>query len=277
MVNRSWQLRLLVRPRQPARGLISALLSTPSSGTGPLAAHLGWDCVADEDRPHGAVSLAARVGGILSRERHHVPLGAQLVCRVRDCRPGVPELVRPTGRRHCAAASVGPGPQRMGSVRRRLHAVVPIVWAPVLDEYHPQDMVAVGLVLASIACVKRREWVWAGMLLGLAVTTQQFALLALAPLVVVVPGKARWRLLGAAAVAAVVISLPMVIVTSGRAIHGVLLGTGDSMTLGGTVLWELSRGPVLVFSAGSCRSFSPLQSRGGRSGVWARGRSNRSH
>ncbi len=156
-------------------------------------------------------------------------------------------------------------------------AVVPIVWAPVLDEYHPQDMVAVGLVLASIACVKRREWVWAGMLLGLAVTTQQFALLALAPLVVVVPGKARWRLLGAAAVAAVVISLPMVIVTSGRAIHGVLLGTGDSMTLGGTVLWELSRGPVLVFSRGSCRSFSPLQSRGGRSGVWARGCSNRSH
>ena len=127
-------------------------------------------------------------------------------------------------------------------------ALVPVVWEPVLYEYHPQDLVALGLALAGMACVLRREWVWAGVLVGLAVTSQQFALLILAPLLVVAPGKQRWKLLISAGAVAAVVSLPFIVVTSGRAIHSVLFGTGDSETFGGTLLWESGlRGPALVF------------------------------
>ena len=129
-----------------------------------------------------------------------------------------------------------------------LVALVPITWTPLLNYYHPQDLVAVGLALASIACVERRQWVWAGVFVGLAVTSQQFALLVLAPLFVVAPGRERWRLLVASAGVAAVVSLPVIVATSGRAIHAVVFGTGDSGTLGGTLVWELGlHGPALVF------------------------------
>ena len=119
-----------------------------------------------------------------------------------------------------------------------------------LDLFHPQDIVAVGLVLGAIACFERRAWIWSGVFVGLALTSQQFALLALAPLFVVAPGKARWKLLFSAAGVALLISLPVVVATSGRAIHSVLFGTGDSATFGGTLLWELRlHGPALVFGA----------------------------
>ena len=95
---------------------------------------------------------------------------------------------------------------------------------------------------------ERGHWVWAGVLLGLAVTSQQFALLVLAPLFVVAPGRQRWRLLVSVGVAGAVIFLPVLVATSGRAIHAEILGTGDSATLGGTVLWELRlHGAALVF------------------------------
>jgi hypothetical protein len=129
-------------------------------------------------------------------------------------------------------------------------ALVPIVWEPLLDIYHPQDLVALGLGLAGAACALRREWVWAGLLLGLAVTSQQFALLILAPLLVVAPWRGRWRLLGSCAVVVAALSAPFVIATSGRAVHSVLLGTGDSVTHGGTIVWETGlKGAALVFCA----------------------------
>lgn len=129
-------------------------------------------------------------------------------------------------------------------------ALVPIVWTPLLDDFHPQDLVALGLVLAGAACALRREWVWAGLLLGLAVTSQQFALLVLAPLFVVAPGKQRWKLLISSSAVVALVSLPFVVATSGKAIHAVLLGTGDSTTFGGTILWETGlRGSALVFFA----------------------------
>jgi hypothetical protein len=88
------------------------------------------------------------------------------------------------------------------------------------------------------------------MFVGLAVTSQQFALLALAPLFVIAPGRERWRFLVTAGVAAAIVSLPVLVATSGRSIHAEILGTGDSATAGGTVLWELRlHGPLLVFLA----------------------------
>ena len=129
-------------------------------------------------------------------------------------------------------------------------ALVPIVWMPVLDQFHPQDLVAMGLALAGVACVERRSWVWAGVLLGLAVTSQQVALLVVVPIVVVVPRTARWWLLLSAAGAFLLVSLPLVIATSGRALSAAVLGTGDHANFGSTVVGELRlHGPSLVFGS----------------------------
>ena len=59
----------------------------------------------------------------------------------------------------------------ISSVRARPHgwevvgvilvAFVPAAWATLLNYYHPQDLVALGLALTAVACVERRNWVWA--------------------------------------------------------------------------------------------------------------------
>jgi hypothetical protein len=133
-----------------------------------------------------------------------------------------------------------------------LVALSPTVWMPLLDYYHPEDILALGLILAGMACMIRREWIVGGVLFGLAVTSQQFALLALLPLLVVVSGRPRWKLLISSGVTWLVIVLPLVAVTSGRAFGSAVYGTGDGMTLGGTVLWETGlRGqPLAVFARG---------------------------
>ena len=126
----------------------------------------------------------------------------------------------------------------------------PVVWMPVLDYYHPEDILALGLILGGMACFRREKWVWAGVLLGLAVTSQQFAILALVPLVAVAPGFGRWKLAASSVVAWGAVTLPMVAVTSGRALGPAVFGTGVAGTFGGTVLWESGmRGAVLTFAA----------------------------
>jgi hypothetical protein len=120
-----------------------------------------------------------------------------------------------------------------------LLAAIPITWTPLLDYYHPQDLVAVGLALIGLAFVLRRSWLWAGVFLGLAVTSQQFALLLLLPVVLVAPSKRRWVLAASAAGSWLVVSLPMVLLTSGKAVSAVLAGTGDYSSMGGTLLSEL--------------------------------------
>lgn len=127
-------------------------------------------------------------------------------------------------------------------------AVLPVSWSTLLVEYHPQDLVAIGLVLAGLACVQRRQWVWAGVFMGLAVTSQQFALLAVVPVFLVASTSGRWRFLGGAIGSWGVVTVFMLAVTSGSADAAVVFGTGDASTYGGTVLWEIgARGTVLLF------------------------------
>lgn len=126
-------------------------------------------------------------------------------------------------------------------------ACVPCVLMPLLDDFHPQDLLAMGLVLGGVACAERGSWVWAGALLGLAVISQQFALLVLAPLFVVAPAHRKARFAAAASGAAAVIVLPMVAATSGRALGPVLIGSGNTPSVGGPLVWELHlHGALLV-------------------------------
>jgi hypothetical protein len=151
---------------------------------------------------------------------------------------GVIALLRATGRGRSGWEVVGV----------LLVALLPVVWEPLLQQYHPEDLVALGLALVGAACALRPRWVWAGVALGFAVSTQQFALLVFAPLLVIAPWREKWKLIGSSAAVVAVLSLPFITASSGRAFHSVLFGTGDAGTFGGTILWESGlRGGVLTF------------------------------
>jgi hypothetical protein len=104
-----------------------------------------------------------------------------------------------------------------------------------------------GLILIGVARARESKWVWAGVFLGLALATNQFALLAWAPLFLVAPSNQRIRFLTWTVVAAAVIDLPFVILTSGRAFGAVIYSSGSLVSpLGGTLVWEThARGATL--------------------------------
>ena len=126
-------------------------------------------------------------------------------------------------------------------------ACLPPVWICISFYFHPQDLFAMGFALAAMACARRGRWAGGGVLIALAVLSQQFALLVAAPLLVLAPSGRRWRFVGSAAGAAALVVLPLVVASSGHALRAVTLGSGDNPSIGGTALWELShRGPAVV-------------------------------
>ena len=104
--------------------------------------------------------------------------------------------------------------------------------------FHPQDLVALGLALAALACARRDRWLLAGALLALAVLSQQYALLIALPLFVLAPTAKRIHLAGAGLLTGAIVVLPLTAMTSGHALRAIALGTGDNPSEGGTVLWE---------------------------------------
>jgi hypothetical protein len=118
-----------------------------------------------------------------------------------------------------------------------LAALLP-VWVSIVAYFHPQDLLALGLALAGMACAARGQWVWAGILCALAVLSQQFALLVAAPLFVLAPAGKRARFVMSGTLIAALVVVPFLEMTSGHALRSITLGTGDSALQGGTVLWE---------------------------------------
>lgn len=116
---------------------------------------------------------------------------------------------------------------------------------------HPEDLLAMGLILAAVACVLRKKWLAVGILLGLAFCAQQFTLLVAGPLLVIADTRDRVRLVVAAAITIVAVDGPLIVATSGRAVRMVLLGSsraGSSIrSTGGTVLWETHLGGPALF------------------------------
>jgi len=153
---------------------------------------------------------------------------------------GTVSLVRATGR----------GRRRWELLAVLMVACTPSVLVCLTFFFHPQDLLAMGLILAGLACGLRKRWVWAGVLLGLACLAQQYALLVAAPLLVIAPGRERLKYAGGAAVGVAVIAVPFIVATSGRAIKNLLLGSSRvgiiNRSTGGTVLWEANiRGSLL--------------------------------
>ncbi len=116
--------------------------------------------------------------------------------------------------------------------------------------FHPEDVLAMGLILAGVACTLRRHWYWAGVLLGLACCAQPFGLLVGASLIFAAQGRDRLRYLVGAGVTCALIDVPFIVATSGRALRTILLGSSRvgiiNRSTGGTVLWEADlHGPLL--------------------------------
>jgi Dolichyl-phosphate-mannose-protein mannosyltransferase len=137
----------------------------------------------------------------------------------------------------------GRGRRRWEPATVILLACLPPVLACVQSTFHPEDLLAVGLVLGAVACACRssdqgtgREWILAGVLVGLAVQTQQFAVLVAVPLFFVAPRTRRSSFVLAAMVTVAAVAVPMLMVTSGSALHAVLFGTGNSYGIGGALV-----------------------------------------
>jgi hypothetical protein len=118
-------------------------------------------------------------------------------------------------------------------------AIAAPVFECLTEFFHPQDILAMGLALGSLACALRGRWAWAGVLIGLAFTSNQFALLFAGPLIVLAPRAWKIKFAGAAFGAVFLISVPIILLTSGDAFSASLLGTGFTPAPGGgTVLSE---------------------------------------
>ncbi len=129
-------------------------------------------------------------------------------------------------------------------------ACLPPVWLSVEQYFHPQDIVAMGFALAALGCALRNHWVGVGILIAMAVLTNEYALLVAVPLLVIAPARSRIPYVAAAVVTAVVVDGPILALTSGAAAHYVLYGSGNAVGTGGTVVWEwhLPGVPLLLVS-----------------------------
>ncbi|MFI5035601.1 MAG: hypothetical protein ACHQFZ_05295 [Acidimicrobiales bacterium] len=130
-----------------------------------------------------------------------------------------------------------------------LIALVPSVSMCLHEYFHPQDLMAMGFVLGGLAAAGRGSWRWSGVLLGLAVATQQFAWLVLLPLAVVAPPRRVVRLAGAAFTTVAAVAAPLVVLSSSGALKAVLAGSGTTWT--SNTLLDATRlpGPLLFFAS----------------------------
>jgi hypothetical protein len=126
-------------------------------------------------------------------------------------------------------------------------ALLPPLWIALSYYFHPQDLVALGFAFAAMACAVRDRWAVAGVLVALAVLSQQYALLVAAPLLVLTPQGRRARFIAGAAGAATVVVGPFLIAGSPGILRAVTIGSGDSPSVGGTMMWYLTHhGPAVV-------------------------------
>jgi hypothetical protein len=128
-----------------------------------------------------------------------------------------------------------------------LMACAPLVFLPIQEFFHPEDLVAMGLGLGGLACARKDWWGWAGLLLGLAVMSQQFALLIAAPLFVIAPRHRRLRYSSAAVGIASAIVVPLIAITSGRVIKAIS-GAAATPAAGSSIVAGMHlHGPALFF------------------------------
>jgi hypothetical protein len=103
--------------------------------------------------------------------------------------------------------------------------------------FHPQDIVAIGLSLGSVACMKQGRWAWTGVLMALAFATNQFVLLLAVPMIILIPASQRLRTVLAGVVTSTILLTPLIVLTSGRALRYALIGSTLTRSQPGADPW----------------------------------------
>jgi Glycosyltransferase family 87 len=121
-----------------------------------------------------------------------------------------------------------------------LLAFLPAASSAIVQLYHPEDILSLGLSLAGLAQTLRRRWLWAGALFGLALLSKQFAILILVPAIAAAPDlRSRARLAATAAVVFGAGILPF-LVSAPRATLDNLSGFSAGGATGGSTVLTLS-------------------------------------
>jgi uncharacterized membrane protein len=87
-------------------------------------------------------------------------------------------------------------------------ALLPTVLMSLTWAFHPEDCLAMGLGLTGIALARRGRFVAAGLLFGLALLTQQLALLIVLPVLVLLPVRPLLRVGAGVAASLLVVLTP---------------------------------------------------------------------
>jgi len=74
---------------------------------------------------------------------------------------------------------------------------------------HPEELLAAALAVGGVIAAGRRQWLIAGLMLGAAVATKQWAALAVVPALIAAPAGTRVRVLATCAALAACLTLPM--------------------------------------------------------------------
>jgi hypothetical protein len=116
--------------------------------------------------------------------------------------------------------------------------IVAILWSRAFLLGHPEEPLAGALAVAAIAMAADRKPIAAGILLGLAIGTKEWALL-VAPAVVLVGRSVDWRRVGAAALAAVALTTGVMAVGNPGSFRRAHEGqrVGDQRTVTPATLW----------------------------------------
>jgi hypothetical protein len=217
----------LVAPLYPlVSGLLAAVLRIGQALPFPSADQLGPNC---SSAFIAMYQWSARSSAILPTIRLSYLTWPVLMI-------GAIAVLRTSGRGRC----------RWEPVALILLAAAPPVFMPILDSFHPQDLLAMGLILGGLAGAFSERWLLAGVLMGLAFTSQQFAILAFVPVFVAMPARHRNRFASSALVAVAIVDVPMILFTSGRALTATLLGSSRLKLFGSEHL--VSSGGTLLFS-----------------------------
>jgi hypothetical protein len=105
---------------------------------------------------------------------------------------------------------------------------------------HPEEVLAAVLAVGAVIASGRRRWLIAGLMLGAALATKQWAALALLPVLIAAPAGTRARLLVTCLALAGLLTLPMLAADPGRfraAQEMVSSGSSYTHTVTATNLW----------------------------------------
>jgi len=140
---------------------------------------------------------------------------------------------------------------------------LPSASSAVVQLFHPQDVMSLGLALGGLAQALRRRWALAGLLFGLAVVTKQYALLLALPALAAAPTvQARLRLVITGAAVASAALLPFLLVAPRATIDNLAGVSGGGSVVGATVVSlagatghlgsAVARGAPVVFASVVC-------------------------